>query len=100
MTKANNKTGSQKPGQVNTKATPAKKPGTGASSTSSRTSQPTSSKPQSAPSISIQSDTTKDQQSGKSRKPPIGGTAVQGAKSTQPKEIKATSSAQQDAESY
>jgi hypothetical protein len=100
MTKAHNKTGSQKPEPVNTKATPAKKPVTGASSTSSRTSQPTTSKPQSAPSISMQTDTTKDKQSGKSHKPAVGGTAVQGAKSTQPKEIKATSPTQQDAESY
>jgi hypothetical protein len=100
MTKAHNKTGSQKPGPVNTKTTPAKKPGEGASSPSSSTSQPTSPKPQSAPSISIQTDTTKDKQSGKSRKPAIGGTAVTGAKSTQPKEIKATSQTQQEAESY
>ncbi len=69
MTKAHNKTGSQKPGPVNTKATPAKQPGEGASSPSSSTSQPTSPKPQSAPSISIQTDTTKDKQSAKSRKP-------------------------------
>ena len=100
MTKAHDKTGSQKPGPVNAKTTPAKKPGAGASSTSSRTGQPISPKPQSAPSISIQTDTTKDKQSGKSHKPGIGGTAVQGAKSTQPKEIKATSPTQQETESY
>ena len=100
MTKAHDKTGSQKPGPVNSKTTPAKKPGAGASSTSSRTGQPPSPKPQSAPSISIQTDTTKDKQSAKSRKPAIGGTAVTGAKSTQPKEIKATSPTQQEAESY
>jgi hypothetical protein len=103
MTKAHDKTGSQKPGPVNAKTTPAKKPGAGASSTSSRTGQPLSPKPQSAPSISIQTDTTdtsKDKQSSKSHKPAIGGTAVQGAKSTQPKEIKATSPTQQETESY
>ena len=99
MTKAHNKTGSQKPGPVNTKTTPAKKPGEGASSPSSSTSQPTPPKTQSAPSISIQTDTTKDKQSAKSRKPAIGGTAVTGAKSTQPKEI-TTSQTQQEAESY
>jgi hypothetical protein len=92
MTKAHDKTGSQKPEPVNTKTTPAKKPGAGASP-----------KPQSVPSISIQTDTTdttKDKQSGKSHKPGVGGTAVQGAKSTQPKEIKATSPTQQETESY
>ncbi len=100
MTKARNKTGSKKPGAVNTKTTPAKKPGAGASSTPSRTSQPTSPKPQPAPAITIQTDTTKEKQSGKSRKPAVGGKAVQGAKSTQPREIKATSQTQQEAESY
>src|SRR5712692_5454256 len=89
MTKAHDKTGSPNPEPVNTKTTPAKKPGTSASS-----------KPQSAPSISIQTDTAKDKQSSKGHKPGIGGTAVQGAKSTQPKEIKATSPTQQETESY
>ena len=103
MTKAHDKTGSQKPEPVNAKTTPAKKPGASASSTSSKTSQPPSPKPQSVPSISIQTDTTdttKDKQSSKSHKPAIGGTAVQGAKSTQPKEINATSPTQQETESY
>jgi hypothetical protein len=100
MTKAHDKTGSQKPGPVNAKTTPAKKPGAGASPTSSRTGQPPSPKPQAAPSISIQTDTTKDKPSGKSRKQGVGGTAVQGAKSTQPKEIKAPSPTQQETESY
>ena len=72
MTKAHDKTGSQKPGPANAKTTPAKKPGADALSTSSRTSH----------------------------KPGIGGTAVQGAKSTQPKEINATSPTQQETESY
>ena len=39
-------------------------------------------------------------QGGKNRKPTIGGTAVQGAKSTQPKEIPTTPAAQQQPESY
>ena len=102
MTKAHNKsgTGSQNPETANTKTTPANKQGTGISSTSGTTSKPNSSKPQSAPSINIQTEKSKEKQSSKSGKPVIGGTAVQGAKSTQPKEIKTTSPTQQDAESY
>ena len=101
MTKAHNKsgTGSQKPETGNTNTTQANKQGTGASTTSGNTSQPNSSKPQSAPSINIQTESSKEKQSSTSRKPGVGGTAVQGAKSTQPKEI-TTSPAQQDAESY
>ena len=102
MTKAHNKsgTGSQKPETGNTKTTPANKQGTGTSSTSGIKSQPNSPKPQSAPSINIQTEKSTEKQSSKSHKPVVGGTAVQGAKSTQPKEIKATSPTQQDAESY
>jgi hypothetical protein len=100
MTKANNKPGSQRPEPNSTKTTAAKKAGADAASTSSKTNQPTSPKPQSAPSISIQTDTAKAKQIGKSHKPTIGGSAVSGAKSTQPKEIKATSQTQQEAESY
>jgi hypothetical protein len=102
MTKSHNKTrtGSHKPETGNTKSTPTNKQGTGASSTSGSTSQPNAPKPQSAPSIDIQTEKSKEKQSSKSRKPAVGGTAVQGAKSTQPKEIKATSPTQQDAESY
>ena len=102
MTKAHNKSGSgsQNPETVNTKTTPANKQETGTSSTSSSKSQPNSPKPQSAPPISIQTEKPKEKQSSKSHKPVVGGTAVEGAKSTQPKEIKATSPAQQDAESY
>jgi hypothetical protein len=100
MTKAHDKTGSQKPGSVNAKTTPAKKPGADASSTSSKTGQPLTPKSQSVPSISIQTDTTKDKQSSKSHKPVIGGTAIPGAKSTQPKEINTTSPTQQETESY
>jgi len=102
MTKAHNKsgTGSQKPVTVNTKTTPANKQRTDASSTSGSTSQPNAPKSQSAPSISIQTENPKEKQSSQGRKPVVGGTAVQGAKSTQPKEIKATSPTQQEAESY
>ncbi|HXZ04435.1 MAG TPA: hypothetical protein VEH81_06345 [Ktedonobacteraceae bacterium] len=101
MTKARNKTGtgSQRPGTDNTKTASANKQKTEASSSSSSTSQPNSPKQQSAPSMNIQTEKSKEKSS-KSHKPVVGGTAVQGAKSTQPKEIKATSPAQQDAESY
>jgi hypothetical protein len=102
MTKAHNKsgTGSQKPETGNTKTTPANKQETDTSSTPGSKSQPNSPKPQSAPSINIQTENSKEKQSSKSGKPVIGGTAVQGAKSTQPKEIKATSPSQQESESY
>ena len=97
MTKAQ-KPGSQKPGSDKTKTTGTKKPDAGASSSPGGTSH---SKSQSEPSIIIQSDTAKGKQSGKSPKQTIGGTAVPGAKSMQPKEIAATSSpTQQQAESY
>lgn len=42
----------------------------------------------------------KGKQSGKKRKPAIGGTAVQGARSTQPKQISTGTPADQQAESY
>jgi hypothetical protein len=96
MTKAH-KPGSQKPGPGKTRATGAKKPVAGAASSPGGTSQ---SKPQAGPSITIQTDTAKSKQGGKSPKPSIGGTALSGAKSTQPKEIKSTSPSQQEAESY
>ena len=89
MTKAHNKsgTGSQKSETGNTKTTSANKQVTGTSSTSGITSQSNSPKPQSVPSIDIQTEKSKEKQGSKSRKPVVGGTAVQGAKSTQPKEI-------------
>jgi hypothetical protein len=96
MTKAH-KPGSQKPGPDKTKATGAKKPDAGASSSPKGTSQ---SKPQPGPSITFQTDTAKGKQSGKGPKSTIGGTAAPGAKSMQPKEIAATSPTQQQAESY
>jgi len=99
MTKAN-KPGSHKPEPDSTKATRAKKPGTGATSSPGGTNKSTTSKPQSELSITAQPDTTKDKQSAKTQKPAMGGTAVQGAKSTQPKEIKPASPTQQQAESY
>jgi hypothetical protein len=102
MTKAHNKagTGSQKPETGNTKAAQASKQEKSASSTTGSASRSNSPKPQSAPSISIQTEKSKERPISKSRKPAVGGTAVQGAKSTQPREIKATSPQQQDAESY
>src|SRR5260370_8236374 len=42
----------------------------------------------------------KKKEGGRGRKSPVGGTAVQGAKSTQPREVKAASPQQQQAESY
>jgi hypothetical protein len=101
MTKAHHKTGSgsQKPETTNIKTNTTNKQAASAS-TSGSTKQSSSSKAASAPSISIQTEKSKGKQSSKNRKPVIGGTAVQGAKSTQPKEIAATSPAQQDAESY
>ncbi len=49
---------------------------------------------------SSKSTTDKGKQNAKTNKQRIGGTAVSGAKSTQPREVKATSPAQQQAESY
>ncbi len=100
MTKAHNKAGSQKPETGDTKATPTNKQRKNVTSTSGSTSQSNSPEPTPAPSISIQTEKSKGKASSKNRKPVIGGTAVQGAKSTQPKEITATSPAQQEAESY
>jgi hypothetical protein len=51
-------------------------------------------------STSSSSTSTKGKQRGKSGKSTIGGTAVPGAKSTQPKEIKSTNAQEQQAESY
>jgi hypothetical protein len=99
MTKAH-KPGSQKPGPDNAKTTGAKKSTAGASSPTGGTSQPKSSKAQPGSSTTIQTTTATSKQSGKSSKTAIGGTAVPGAKSTQPKEIKPTAPSQQEAESY
>ncbi len=101
MTKAH-KPGSQKPGSDKTKATGAKKPGAeaqGAINRGASINRAPTAKSQVKPSITLQSDTNKDKQSGKSRKQAMGGTAAQGARSTQPKEMKTTSPTQQ-AESY
>jgi len=64
MTKAHNKsgTGSQKPETGNTKTTSANKQETGTSSTSGSKSQPNSPKPQSEPSINIQTEKSKERQ--------------------------------------
>src|SRR3989442_8858077 len=81
MTKVN-KPGSRKPETNPPKAVEAKK-------TTEQQAQPVS-KPT----------TDKGKQSVKSNKSRIGGTATPGAKSTQPREVKATSPTQQQAESY
>jgi hypothetical protein len=52
------------------------------------------------PQPASESSATKGKQATKTNKPRVGGTAIQGAKSTQPREAKATSPAQQQAESY
>jgi hypothetical protein len=101
MTKAH-KPGSQKPGPDNAKATRAKKPGTegqGAINRGATVNRAPTPKPQTEPSITLQSDTDKGKQSEKSRKSTIGGKAAPGARSAQPKEIK-TPSPMQQGESY
>ncbi len=85
MTKVN-KPGSNKPEDNNSKPT------VGA--------QPTASKTESNPLVASSFPTNKGKQSNKNRKPVIGGSAVAGAKSTQPKEITSTNPQQQQAESY
>ncbi|HYX49674.1 MAG TPA: hypothetical protein VE843_08020 [Ktedonobacteraceae bacterium] len=102
MTKAHHKTGSgsEKPETGDTKTTSVNKQGKNAASTSSSTNQSNLPKTASASSISLQTEKSKGKPSSKNRKPAVGGTAVQGAKSTQPKEITATSPTQQEAESY
>ena len=99
MTKAH-KPESQKPGPGNSKSAGAKKPASGASSPPGGISQSKSPEPKPGASITIQTGTATSKQSGKSSKSTIGGTAVPGAKSTQPKEINTTSPSQQEAESY
>ena len=100
MTKAHHQSGSQKPEATNTKTSTTNKRAAGTSASSSSAKQSSSSRPTPAPSISIETENSKAKPSSKNRKPVIGGTAVQGAKSTQPKEITAASPAQQEAESY
>src|SRR5205085_2588094 len=87
-----NKPGSHRPDQNNPKAPDTKKPVVGA--------QPAASKAQANPSATSGPVAYRGKQSGKDRKPEIGGTAVTGAKSTQPKEITSTNPQQQQAESY
>ena len=92
MTKAN-KPGSQRPGADSKKGSEPKKPGAGAASS-------VTPKTQTGSMGTVQPDANKNKQSGQGRKPAVGGTAVQGAKSTQPREVKAASPQQQQAESY
>lgn len=87
MTKAN-KPGSQKPGAGDPKAAGTKK----SAEQQARQGQ----------SAAAQTPASPGKQSGsaKNRKSTIGGTAIQGAKSTQPKEVKPATPSQQQAESY
>ena len=84
MAKAN-KPGSQKP---TTNTTPATQ------KTPAQPAQPGASTASSQPTVH------RGKQAGKNRKPTIGGTAVQGAKSTLPKEVPETPAAQQQPEAY
>ena len=84
MSKAN-KPGSQKPTTNNA---------AGAQKTTAQSMQTGESTSSSQPTIH------RAKQGGKNRKSTIGGTAVQGSKSTQPKEIPTTPAAQQQPESY
>jgi len=84
MSKAN-KPGSQKPTTNNA---------AGAQKTTAQSTQTGESTSSSQPTIH------RAKQGGKNRKSTIGGTAVQGSKSTQPKEIPTTPAAQQQPESY
>ena len=63
-------------------------------------STPPASKTPANPSASSTPVTNRSKQGGKNRRPAIGGTALPGAKSTQPKEITTTNPQQQQAESY
>lgn len=93
MTKVN-KPGSQKSGTNTPKETDTKKTTSGQRSQSS-----TPKVPQTQP-ASSQAAVSKPKQSEKNRRPAIGGTAVTGAKSTQPREVKASTQAEQQAENY
>ena len=67
----------------------------------SKVNKPGSQKPQQTnPKAADAKKPAGDKQSGKGRKPEIGGRAAAGAKSTQPKEITSTDPRQQQAESY
>ena len=55
---------------------------------------------QSSPATSASTEANKSRQSGKSHKSTIGGTAIPGARSTQPREVKAVTPQEQQAESY
>ncbi len=104
MTKAS-KPGPQRPGADNKKGSEPKKPGASAAGgaapkTPAGAAGGATPKTPASSTGTVQSDANKNKQSGQGRKPPVGGTAVQGAKSTQPREVKAASPQQQQAESY
>jgi len=81
-----NRPGSQRPEQNNPKNT--------------LNSTPSASKLPANPAASSTPVTNRGRQSGKNRQSAVGGTAVPGAKSTQPKEITSNNPQQQQAESY
>lgn len=92
MTKVN-KPGSQKPGAGTTKKPEVKKPGTGASSSPGGAAKADTS-------AGARADVNRGKPGAKSRKSTVGGTAVEGARSTQPREVKAASPMEQQAEAY
>ena len=92
-----NRPGSQRPEQNNPKAADAKK---GRDQSGPSGEQPTAPKAQANLSATGGPTANRGKQSGKTRKPEIGGTAVSGARSTQPREITSTNPQQQQAESY
>src|SRR5258706_1039249 len=92
MTKAS-KPGPQRPGADNKKGSEPKKPGASAAGG-------VTPKTPAGSTGTVQSDANKNKQSGQGRKPPVGGTAVQGAKSTQPMVVKAASPTHQQSSRY
>lgn len=76
------------------------KPGGSHSGTNSKVDAQKQAQAQVQPELPAKPEVTREKQSSKKGKPGIGGTAVQGAKSTQPKELKPTSPAQQQPEYY
>lgn len=93
-----NKHGSQQPAS-GTNATDATNATSTAKTANTSKSSPGSA-PQPSPAASVQPSPNKNKQSGKSNKSRVGGTAIQGAKSTQPKQLTSNDPQQQQVESY
>lgn len=85
--------------KVNKQGPQKKEPGANAPKVA-ETKKPDAKTVKSDPANAPKDTTNKDRQAAKSNRPRIGGTAVPGAKSTQPKEITSTNPQQQQAESY